>query len=203
MEAVLPAHCVGCGVTGTYLCSACVGSMESAVPMTAASQAFSFDSMTSAFVYTGVARTAVHRLKFGGLRALAPLMAPAMAGTVRYGSPAEVVVPVPLHRSRLKERGYNQAQLLADRVAVALGVPLDTRLLSRVRQAGTQVDAGSATVRQANVRGAFEATRQALGLRVLLVDDVTTTGSTLDAAAGALKEAGAAAVHCVTFAKEL
>ncbi len=177
--------------------------MERPLPITVASEGFSFDVVTTAFVYTGVARTAVHRLKFRGLRALAPVMASAMAGSVRSEFSADVVVPVPLHRSRLRERGYNQAQLLADRLGVALGLPLDTRLLSRVRQAGTQVDAGSATVRQANVRGAFEAAQRASGFRVLLVDDVTTTGSTLDSAAGALKEAGAAAVHCVTFAKEL
>lgn len=163
---------------------------------------YAFDSVTSAFAYSDVARTAVHRLKFGGLRALAPTMARAMAPAVGQRTKFDVVVSVPLHRSRLRERGYNQAELLAEGVSAAFGLPLDTGLLKRVRQASTQVGS-SAIERQANVRGAFEASPGSFGLRVLLVDDVTTTDATLDSASGALKDAGAAAVHALTFAKDL
>ena len=202
IEAILPAQCVGCGVNGTYLCNVCIGAMERPIPMTVAPDAFSFNSVTSAFVYSDVTRIAVQRLKFRGLRALAPLMAPPMAASVPRANAADVIVPVPLHPSRLRVRGYNQAELLAVGVSASLGLPLETNLLIRVRQGGTQVGA-HATERQANVRDAFAGAPRADGLRVLLVDDVTTTNSTLDAAAGALKQAGAAAVDCLTFARDL
>ncbi|MDA1036470.1 MAG: phosphoribosyltransferase family protein [Chloroflexi bacterium] len=202
IETILPSHCVGCGVGGTYLCDVCIGAIERPFPMTIAPDAYSFDSATSAFAYSDLARTAVHRLKFGGLRALAPLMALPMAACVPGATHADVIVAVPLHRSRLRGRGYNQAQLLADGVSTALGLPLRNDLLKRVQQGATQVGA-HATERQANVRDAFEAAPQAYGLRILLVDDVTTTNATLDAAANALKKAGAAAVHGVTFARDL
>ena len=175
--------------------------MERAAPMTVSPEELSFDSATSPFVYGDVARTAVQRLKFRGLRALAPLMAPAMAACVPRASKPDVIVPVPLHRSRLRQRGYNQAQLLANGVSTELGLPLEPNLLVRVRQGKTQVGS-HAMERQANVRDAFEAARLSPGLRVLLVDDVTTTNATLDAATSALKQAGAGAVHCLTFARD-
>ena len=202
IELVLPAHCVGCGMRGAYLCAACIDGMTPASPTTVDGAGYAFDSATSPFAYDGVARKAVHHLKFRHLRAIAPVMGEAMAAIVPASLALDAVVPVPLHRSRLRERGYNQSALLASHVARALGVPFLPDVLSRTTQRGTQVEARGAAARQANVRSAFVASAGVAGLRVTLVDDVTTTGATLAAAAGALKRAGAVEVHGLTFARE-
>ena len=113
-----------------------------------------------------------------------------------------VVAPVPLHRSRLRERGYNQAELLAKEVGRRTGAPLAVRLLSRTGAAGPQAQAKSVEARLAAVRGAFQAAPEAAGADVLLIDDVCTTGSTLAACADALLRAGAVRVAALTFARE-
>jgi len=110
---------------------------------------------------------------------------------------ASVVVPVPLHRSRQRARGFNQARSLA----VHLGLPLSDALV-RIRKTETQADLPAGR-RQANVRGAFALHRQArvAGRIVVLVDDVSTTGATLNACAAVLLEAGAAEVRALTAAR--
>jgi predicted amidophosphoribosyltransferase len=116
----------------------------------------------------------------------------------------DAVVPIPLHSSRLHERGSNQALLLATTttIAIALQLSLGKDWLTRQRQAGRQVEAHSAAARQANVKGAFVATSAAANRRIALIDDVMTTGATMDAAAAALMDTRATAVHCYAFAKE-
>ena len=113
-----------------------------------------------------------------------------------------MVVPVPLHRDRQRERGYNQAELIARPLAKRLGLKLERYLLARTRPRPPQLVL-SRTEHWKSVRGAY-ATREGLqvdNLRVLLVDDVLTTGATLDACARALKKAGAAAVLGLTVAR--
>ncbi|HJL38064.1 MAG TPA: phosphoribosyltransferase family protein, partial [Polyangiaceae bacterium LLY-WYZ-15_(1-7)] len=107
--------------------------------------------------------------------------------------------PLPLHPSRLRERGFDQTALLAAPLAAALGVPLDTRRLRRIRPTPPQASLAEAQ-REANVRGAFEATRDETRRRVLLLDDVRTTGATLRSAAGALHRAGASQVRLMALA---
>ena len=200
VEIILPARCVGCGTTGTYLCGRCVQSATQALPRVG--NAAALDSVVSPFAYVGVARTAVHRLKYGDLRAIAPLMAGPMARALDSVRHVDVLVPVPLHPKRLRERGYNQAGLLAKEIALLIGLAVNERLLSRATQSGHQVDAPSRAARIANVAGAFQASSGVEGLDILLVDDVITTGATLSAVARALKQRGAHEVHALTFASD-
>ena len=157
----------------------------------------------SAFAFRGLAREAVHRLKYQGDTALVPLFAVAMAQDWRRHGQGEldVVVPVPLHWTRQLRRGYNQAELLARMVARQLGLPCE-RLLRRRRRTAQQALL-EMEARQKNIRGVFahRCGTQTAGRRVLLVDDVLTTGATLGEAARVLEAAEAAAVSVLTAAR--
>jgi ComF family protein len=157
------------------------------------------DRARSVGEYEGALRAIVHALKYDGRRSLAPRLARLMR---EHGEEllqgASSVVPVPLHPSRRRARGFNQAEDLA----IHLGLPL-IAALRRVRATATQAELPAAR-RHANVRGAFEPTRQVRsieGSAVVLVDDVSTTGATLDACARALKSAGVAEVRAITAAR--
>jgi ComF family protein len=166
-----------------------------------------FSAARSAARYGDVVREAIHAFKFGGRRALAAPLGDLLAGTDARsldGGPVEVLVPVPLHPRRRRERGFNQAELLAARLGRAWGLPVATGVL--IRTAATQPQTAlTAAARRHNVRGAFAARRPAdiRGRRVLLVDDIMTTGATAGECATCLAGAGAAAVGVVTVARVL
>lgn len=149
--------------------------------------------------HAGTLRAIVHALKYDGRRSVArPLAALMHQAGADLVSGCDVVVPVPLHRARRRFRGFNQAEDLARH----LGPPV-LGALRRVRHTETQT-ALPAPDRHANVAGAFIATRRAARLRgatVLLVDDVRTTGATLEACATALRNAGVGAVFALTAAR--
>ncbi|WP_342165824.1 ComF family protein [Methylobacterium sp. SD21] len=155
-------------------------------------------------LYDDVARGLVHRLKYEDRHDLARPMARMMAGAGRdLIAQADCIVPVPLHRWRLWRRRFNQAALLARPLADGAGLPFLPHALIRQRATRSQVGLSRAG-RAENLSGAFhvppaEAHRLA-GLRVLLVDDVRTTGATANAAARALLRGGAASVDLLTFA---
>jgi len=160
-----------------------------------------------AYVLATPADDLVHALKYEGWRELADEMGRAMA---RVRLPAEarsasLVVPVPTTTTRLRQRGYNQAELLARSMARALDLPV-AAALERTRGGPTQVSLHPSQ-RRANVKGAFALRRgvapRVRGAHVLLVDDVLTTGSTAGAAATELARAGASGVTLVTFARAL
>jgi ComF family protein len=155
--------------------------------------------------YDDVARTLVHRLKYGDrlelARALGAMMARAGAELLPA---ADVIVPVPLHQRRLWWRRFNQAMALAAEIGKTSGVPCDPFLLARVKATKPQVGL-SKTQRGENLQGAFrvpsEAKPRLHGKRVLLVDDVLTTGATANAASRALLRGGARAVDMLAFAR--
>ena len=154
--------------------------------------------------YKGVAQKAVHSLKYRNLRAVAPLMAAVMAQALGQTSPAvDALIPVPLHPRQLRRRGYNQAFLLAGEVGRLRSITVWDTVLHRVFEGKPQVTLSSRESRWANVAYAFESTAPVSGNHLVLVDDVMTTGSTLNAAAGALLKAGARTVRALVFARDI
>lgn len=166
-----------------------------------------FGRARAAVVYSGVARQMVQSLKYNDETQLAPWMARwvARAGTELI-TDADVVVPVPLHWRRFLRRRFNQAAELARGVARLSNKPFEPLALSRVKVTRQQVGLGL-VAREDNVRGAFRVLPEhdilVRGRRVLVIDDVYTTGATASAAARALKRAGAADVDVLTFARVL
>lgn len=155
------------------------------------------------FEYGGAMATAIGRLKYGDRADLGPRLGRAMLPAAeRLAGKVDVVVPVPLHPRRLAERGYNQAALLARPVTRALGARSAPRALVRHRDTPRQAQLDRAE-RLVNVRQAFAVTHRASirGARVLLVDDVRTTGATLEACTTALEAAGARDVLALVLAQ--
>jgi ComF family protein len=162
-----------------------------------------FERLRAAGLYEGTLLDLVVRLKYREEERLASLLGDRMAEVVRDSEPPfDLILPVPLHISRLRERGYNQAALLARRIGKNLEAPVDLFLLRKDRatpaQATLHVDE-----RRKNLRGAFrvEEASKIVGRSILLVDDVATTGTTLNEAARVLKRAGAARVEAVVAAR--
>lgn len=164
-----------------------------------------FGRARAAVIYGEVASTIVSRLKYGDRPELARFCARLMAGAGHeLWADAPLLVPVPLHRARQRERRYNQSAELAQQIGRLTGLKVDPTLVQRIRRTRQQVGL-SGDGRQRNVAGAFAVHPDALvrtgGRRVVLIDDVYTTGATVKAVTRSLRRAGIDAVDVVTFAR--
>ena len=177
------AHCPRCALAspGGAVCGRCL------------TQAPSYDATTAALAYDFPADVLVQALKFRGELALAPLLGNLLSECIS-GRTVDCIVPVPLSVARLRERGYNQALEIARAIAATTGVRLAPELCERGRDTPAQMDLPLAE-RAKNVRGAFLCPRLVAGANVAVLDDVMTTGATLDEIAGTLKRAGAQRVE--------
>ncbi len=144
--------------------------------------------------YTTPVRGALHRFKYGRQTYLADFFASRMPDFTNW--PIDAILPVPLHPERLRRRGFNQSELLCERLGARAGLPVRTDILYRKKQTQTQT-ALNKKAREQNVKDAFAA-KNCADLCLLLVDDVCTTGSTLCACAAALTKAGAGSVYAMT-----
>ena len=220
LDLVFPPRCVGCGREGGWLCPACLAAVRPVPPPTCAicyestlgtdicsacrRNPLEIDGIRSVSLHKGALREAVHGLKYENQRVLAPAMAGLMRGAMHsHGLAADVLVPVPLHKDRQRERGFNQSALLARAMAQngEPALPVDEESLVRVRATASQTTLNRVE-RRANMAGAFACRDGRLaGKRVLLIDDVCTTGATLEACAVACRAAGAASVWGLTLTR--
>jgi ComF family protein len=161
-----------------------------------------FDYARAAASYGGAVREAVHALKFGGRRSLARPLGDLIVAHCAPSIAPEAFVPVPLARARERERGFNQAALLAERLGERLHVRVRTRWLVRLRATVAQSEL-TASERHANVANAFVAAPAVAGRDVVVVDDVITTGATVRECARALRKAGARRVGVLAVARVL
>jgi len=191
---ISPSRCVGCDELADgpgVFCSSCATFIE---PVS---------DPHAVFEYGGPVADAIQRFKYDGRSEVGAALGSVMAGHARHWvGKVDAVVPVPLHWRRRRSRGYDQAALLARPLAKSLGIPALLRGLRRVRNTPSQVDLPHAE-RQQNIAGAFAPWRLRGVGRVLLVDDVRTTGATLRAASEALRAGGVAEVQPFVLAARL
>jgi competence protein ComFC len=219
-ETLFPARCVGCGLHGSGLCRACRAALPylpSGVCYRCAGRvgprgvchgcrklSAAISSVRAACAYQGAARTAVLTLKFRSGRFLVPRLGELLREHLELRpAHADIVVPVPLAPRRQRERGFNQALLLAEEVASAAQGKLVRDALERQDRRAQQT-LGAAD-RLTNLAGAFSCRAPAAiaGQRVLIVDDVVTTGATISACADVLADAGARRITVLAFARDL
>lgn len=218
LDLLFPPRCMGCGRRGGWLCQACQADLHPITgdlcpqcghPWTGDGSCprcrgtfNALQGLRAGFLFEGPLREGIHRFKYRGVRALAvPLAAMLLPSFDALPWSFDVIVPVPLHRARQRGRGYNQSALLAAELANHRHIPVVTAAISRTRDTPAQVNL-SVAERRTNVAGAFIGTPGTLaGQHVLLLDDVGTTGSTLEACAVAAREAGATAVWALVLAR--
>ena len=221
VDLLFPQWCVGCGKQGTFICPDCLRSLPRIEPPLCprcGRPQFSgilcpacvrwqakIDGIRAPFQFSGVIRQAICQLKYQNLRALAPTLARLLQDYLVINPlPREILVPVPLHRKRVKERGYNQSGMLAKELGKLIGLPVIDDCLIRQQHTLPQARTSTVNERQSNVAHAFTCRDQRLrGKQILLIDDVYTSGATLDACATALKATGAASAWGLVVASEI
>jgi len=221
LDLLFPQWCVGCGKEGDFICYSCRRSLPRIIPPlcprcgkpqpsgilcpNCVGWRARIDGIRSPFQFDGVIRQAIYQLKYINLRALAAPLAKLLNDYLSTNPvPGEVLVPVPLHQKRLRERGYNQSSLLAQELGKLTNLPVVDDCLVRQRHALPQVRTSTMDERWSNVADAFTCCDHRLRDRqVLLIDDVSTSGATLDACAAALKAAGATSVWGLVLAREI
>jgi competence protein ComFC len=217
---IFPPRCGGCGKFGVLWCNACqasVNQLDSLIcPRCGSFEPHGclcseclqspppYTALRSWGQFGGALRLAIHRIKYKNDLGLAERLSRNLVDLyLSLSWPVDLITAVPLSLKRKSERGYNQSNLLAYPLARATGVPYKPNAIDRARDTRSQVGL-TATQRRENVRGAFIARSSLVeGRIVLVVDDVTTTGSTIQFCAQALLEAGAAEVYGLTLARSM
>ncbi len=228
IDLLFPPHCVACHRPNAWLCADCRQAIEVIQPPVCQRCGLSLrevqtadargstckrcqraplqvDRLLAYGFHGGPLRQAIHEFKYSDLRSLAgplgQLMAEGWTTLAPQDLQPDVIVPVPLHPSRHRQRGYNQAALLAQELGSSLRCPVIQDVLIRIKATAPQVDL-DAQERKVNVHNAFRCTdNRLLGKHVLLIDDVCTTGATLESACIALRESGAQSVWAYTLAR--
>lgn len=221
LDILFPKWCVACRQRGDFICQVCRKSLvrvsEPLCPRCGRPQisgilcpgcvswSAAVDGIRAPFRFDGVIRQAVYELKYHNIRALAePLARLINDYLISNPLPGEILVPVPLHRKRLRERGYNQSGLLAKELGKLANLPVVDDCLVRQKHTSPQARTAAVAERHSNVDGAFICSGSDVhGKAVLLIDDVATSGATLNAAAIALKAAGASSVWGLALAREI
>ena len=221
LDLLFPKWCVGCGREGDFICPSCRQSLPRIMPPICpkcgrprpggrlcpgcVGWRAEIDGIRSPFVFDGVMRQAIHQLKYQNLRTLSALLSRMIWHYLTDNPvPAEVLVPVPLHAKRLRERGYNQSSLVARELGKLANLKVIDDCLIRQRHAIPQARTSSVEERRSNIAGAFVCRdRRLSGKQVLLIDDVATSGATLDACAAAARATGAASVWGLVIAREI
>ncbi len=201
---VFPARCALCGREGRLVCESCRQTFPQTLDPDACPKLSGIRATRAVWPYEGAVREIVRRYKYNGLRSLAPTLAEEMGRVLHeWSPPVSLIVNVPAHPARLRERGFDQSEVLARELSRVADIPA-VPALTRLGEAAAQARSESASQRARNVRDAFhlDTPDSIRGAHILLIDDVLTTGATLTECARTLRRAGAARVHALTLAHE-
>ena len=214
---LFPIHCAGCGADQSILCPTCqvkLTKLEAPYCRICADSTdgrplceechaspLPIDGIRAPYLMDGPIRSAIHKLKYEDLRAAAPTLGRLLGEWFESTDlPGDFLAPVPLHPRRVRGRGYNQSALLADHVSRISGLPAKN-VLKRKRDTPPQANLGGRRQRQENVEGGFTCREDVKGAKIVLVDDVVTSGTTMAACAQELKKKGAASVWGIALAR--
>lgn len=219
LDIIFPKRCLGCGKFGKYFCDQCsptirvIEEWETVCPMCErpafagmthprCKTAHSLDGLTSFFHYDSIVKEAVKTLKYRLVTDLAEEFIYLISPNLPI-IPSSILVPIPLHGFRYRDRGFNQAEVLGKLLADRLHIPMRTDILRRVKKIAPQVEVKDRKERLKNMKGVFSINNSELisHKSVVLLDDVFTTGATMRAAGETLKRAGAKHVWAVTMAR--
>jgi ComF family protein len=221
MDSFFPRRCVGCGKIGAFICPECLKKLPRLLPPLCPNcgkpqasgivcpdcrrRQTEIDGISAPFRFDEVIRKAIYELKYRNLKAISPCLAELLADYLRSNPlDGNALTYVPLHPRRLRERGYNQSRLLAGELSRRIALPVIEDCLIRVKQAQPQVRAHDVQERQRNVADAFVCRDEKVnGKQLILIDDVCTSGATLESCAVALKSKGVASVWGLTLAREI
>jgi len=223
LDLIFPPHCLLCDQAGTLLCGDCCQDLPRVTPpicqlcgqpiavpglcRSCRRTPLDLDGIHSVFLFEDGVRKVIHRFKYANRHSLTLILARLMADHWHSNTmSADLLVPVPLHPARQRERGYNQADLLAQALGDMISLPVVMTGFRRVRSTQSQTRLNAADRRE-NVQGAFAYGPRRDNIlsdrRVVVIDDVCTTGSTLEACSQALKDAGASTVWGFTLARAM
>lgn len=200
LDLIFPPRCANCARVDVSWCEVCQADLDAVPSVVHQRDVLALDGAAATAVHEGILQTAAQALKYEGVRTLAAPLALRLHHLLQAVAwPVDVLIPVPLHLKRLSERGYNQAQLLAEYLARASLLPHAPDGVTRTRNTVSQVGLNRQE-RLTNMVDAFQANTQLVaGKSILLIDDVLTTGATLTGCAQAVRAAGAAAVYGLTL----
>ncbi len=219
LDLLFPPICAACGALGDLICADCLAQLPHvagplcnrcgrshlyAVPVceSCLQPSFCLQQVRAALIYHEPAAGIIHKMKYDGFFALAKPLAHIMAAAWPNWEPyPEIIVPVPLHKRRQRQRGFNQSALLASHLGQQMGIPVNEEAIRRVKNTIPQIGLNP-NERLENVHDAFQAhSQQVMNKQILLIDDVFTTGATMLAAAGSLLTSGAAGVSAYCLAR--
>lgn len=221
LDLLFPRCCVVCGKEGEFICASCLSGVAKIEPpfcslcgkpishcgvcSNCTANPPLFDTARAPFQFQKSIRKAIHEYKYNNLKAASGLFAELLHDYIQKNPvSADIIIPVPLHPERLKERGYNQSALLGRELGRLTGIPFSENAIKRLKYSVSQAQSTSITQRLESVSDAFSCVcKDISGAKILLVDDVATSGATLNACASVLREKGAKTINCLTIAKEI
>jgi len=221
LDFLFPKRCVGCGKIGKYFCARCRAKIQTidqskticpvcekpaidGITHPHCKTHYSLDGLTSFFHYNGIIQKAVKSIKYRYISDLASefvSLVPASQLAMRKFDNSVILVPIPLHSSRQRYRGFNQAEVLGTLVAQRFSIPMQNDVLKRVVETKSQVEVKDREKRLKNMEKAFQVTSDVKDVAILLFDDVWTTGATMRSAGNILKRGGASFVWGLTMAR--
>jgi ComF family protein len=221
IDFLFPSRCLGCGRWGDFICESCFINLPRIVPPVCNkcgkpestgglcpacwNSHLVIDGIRSVFHFEGTVRKAIHHLKYYNLKAISKDLALVLYDYISHNElNSDIIIPVPLHRKRLRKRGYNQSFLVAKELGMLTSISVITDSLIRIKEGVPQAKTKGIEQRKENVHDAFVCRETHVkNKKVLLIDDVCTSGATLESCAIALKDVGATSIWGLTIAREI